>query len=89
VSGLTVHASIGSFFDAVGEFFASLAKVDLVSLVIALAAFGIYLALRSRAWFNVLRAAYPDVAVQCGASGAPTWPPTASTTSSRPAAATS
>jgi uncharacterized membrane protein YbhN (UPF0104 family) len=64
VSGLTVHASIGSFFDAVGEFFASLAKVDLVSLVIALAAFGIYLALRSRAWFNVLRAAYPDVDIQ-------------------------
>ena len=64
MSGLTVHASIGSFFDAVGEFFASLAKVDLVSLVIALAAFGIYLALRSRAWFNVLRAAYPDVDIQ-------------------------
>ncbi len=64
MAGLTVLASIGSFFDAVGEFFASLAKVDLLSLLIALTAFGIYLALRSRAWFNVLRAAYPDVDIQ-------------------------
>jgi uncharacterized protein (TIRG00374 family) len=62
VAGLTVLASIGSFLDAVGEFFSNLAKVDVLSLILALAAFGIYLALRSRAWFNVLRAAFPDEA---------------------------
>jgi uncharacterized membrane protein YbhN (UPF0104 family) len=52
-------ADIGSFFDAVGKFFSNLAAVNWGSLAIALAAFGIYLSLRSRAWFNVLRAAYP------------------------------
>ncbi|MEJ7894308.1 MAG: lysylphosphatidylglycerol synthase transmembrane domain-containing protein [Solirubrobacteraceae bacterium] len=55
-----VLASIGSFFDSVGEFFANLARVDWLVLILGLTLFGIYLALRSRAWFNVLRAAYPD-----------------------------
>jgi uncharacterized membrane protein YbhN (UPF0104 family) len=53
-------ASIGSFFDAVEEFFENLASVGWGSLALGLALFGIYLALRSLAWFNVLRAAYPD-----------------------------
>jgi uncharacterized membrane protein YbhN (UPF0104 family) len=53
-------ASIGSFFDAVEEFFQNLASVGWGSLALGLAFFGAYLALRSRAWFNVLRAAYPD-----------------------------
>lgn len=53
-------ASIGSFFDSVGEFFANLARVNWLTLVLGLACFGIYLTLRSRAWFHVLRAAYPD-----------------------------
>jgi uncharacterized membrane protein YbhN (UPF0104 family) len=55
-----VYASIGSFFDAVGQFFSNLAAVHWPTLLLGLAAFGVYLALRSRAWFNVLRAAYPD-----------------------------
>lgn len=55
-----MFASIGSFFDSVGEFFGNLARVDFLTLALGLALFGIYLALRSRAWFNVLRAAYPD-----------------------------
>ena len=54
-----VVASIGSFFDAVGSFFENLASVSWLTLVLGLALFGIYLALRSLAWFNVLRAAYP------------------------------
>lgn len=53
-------ASIGSFFDAVEDFFTNLASVGWGSLVLGLALFGIYLAIRSRAWFNVLRAAYPE-----------------------------
>ena len=53
-------ASIGSFFDAVEDFFSNLASVGWGSLALGLAFFGTYLAIRSRAWFNVLRAAYPD-----------------------------
>jgi uncharacterized membrane protein YbhN (UPF0104 family) len=52
-------ASIGSFFDAVGSFFDSLSRVGWVPLVIGAVAFVIYLTLRSRAFFNTLRAAYP------------------------------
>ena len=54
-----VLASVSSFFDAVGDFFASLADVGFGSLALGLTCFGIYLALRSRAFFHVLRAAYP------------------------------
>ena len=57
-------APFGSFFDAVGDFGSSLAGVGWVSLVIGLAAFGVYLALRSRAFFHVLRAAYPAETIQ-------------------------
>jgi glycosyltransferase 2 family protein len=59
-----VVASIGSFIDSVSEFFENLARVDWLVLLLGLALFGIYLALRSRAWFNVLRAAYPDETIQ-------------------------
>ncbi len=57
-------ASIGSFFDSVGEFFANLARVHWLTLVLGLTFFGIYLTLRSRAWFHVLRAAYPGEPIQ-------------------------
>jgi uncharacterized membrane protein YbhN (UPF0104 family) len=53
-------ASIGSFFDSVGEFFSNLARVDWLTLLLGLVSFAIYLTLRSRAWFHVLRAAYPE-----------------------------
>ena len=53
-------SSVGSFFDSVGEFFSNLARVEWPMLILGLTFFGIYLALRSRAWFNILRAAYPD-----------------------------
>ncbi|WP_051323760.1 lysylphosphatidylglycerol synthase transmembrane domain-containing protein [Candidatus Solirubrobacter pratensis] len=57
-------ASIGdsftSFFDAVGSFFSNLAAVRWPSLFFALLLFLAYLTLRSRASFNILRAAYPD-----------------------------
>ena len=56
----TLGDSFRSFFDAVEEFFANLAAVQWGSLVIALIAFGTYLTFRSRASYNILRAAYPD-----------------------------
>jgi glycosyltransferase 2 family protein len=55
----SLSKSVSSFFDAVDEFFSSLAAVHWGSLVIGLLFFGIYLSFRSRAFFNVLRAAYP------------------------------
>ena len=55
---------LASFLSSLGDFFGDLASVDPVSLLIGLACFGIYLAFRSRAWFHVLRAAYPDARIQ-------------------------
>jgi uncharacterized membrane protein YbhN (UPF0104 family) len=57
---VSVQASIGSFFDAVGAFFDSLARVGWGPLALGAVAFVIYLTLRSRAFFNTLRAAYPS-----------------------------
>ena len=61
---LAVGDSFQSFFDAIDKFFSSLAAVHLGSLVIAMTAFFIYLSLRSRASFNILRAAFPDHQIQ-------------------------
>ena len=57
---VAVGDSFRSFFDAVDKFFESLAAVHWGSLIFGLFAFLVYLTLRSRAAFNVLRAAYPD-----------------------------
>jgi uncharacterized protein (TIRG00374 family) len=54
-----IDDDIRRFFDAVGEFFARFGEVGFGSLLIGLTCFGIYLTLRARAYFNVLRAAYP------------------------------
>jgi len=54
-----VQASIGSFFDAIGSFFDSLSRVGWPALLLGAVAFIAYLTLRSRAFFNALRAAYP------------------------------
>ena len=60
---MLVPAALGesfrSFFDAVDSFFANLADVHFGALFLALVLFGIYLTLRARASFNILRAAYP------------------------------
>lgn len=55
----TLGDSFRSFFDAVEDFFSSLASVRLGPLLLALLAFTAYLTLRSRASFHILRAAYP------------------------------
>ena len=54
----------GGFFDSVGEFFSSLAGISWGALVIGLLAFIGYLTVRSRAYFHVLRAAYPAERIQ-------------------------
>jgi uncharacterized membrane protein YbhN (UPF0104 family) len=61
---MPLEASLGdsfrSFFDAVGKFFSNIAAVQWGSLFLALCCFGVYLTLRSRASFHILRAAYPS-----------------------------
>lgn len=52
-------AGISEVFGAIGDFFSSIASVKLVPLLIGLVCFVVYLTLRSRGFFNVLRAAYP------------------------------
>jgi uncharacterized membrane protein YbhN (UPF0104 family) len=56
----SLGGSFRSFFDAVDSFFSNLAAVHWGSLFFALVCFGIYLTLRSRASYNILRATYPD-----------------------------
>jgi glycosyltransferase 2 family protein len=51
---------VSAFFDAVGDFFGSLASIQWFALLIGLTAFIAYLTIRARAYFHVLRAAYPD-----------------------------
>ncbi|MCW3016588.1 MAG: flippase-like protein [Solirubrobacterales bacterium] len=55
---------ITGFLDSVGKFFDSIGQLQFGPLLIALASFGIYLTLRSRAFYNVLRAAYPTERIQ-------------------------
>ncbi len=51
--------SIEAFADAVGDFFGSVASIQWLALLLGLVAFIAYLSLRARAFFNILRAAYP------------------------------
>ena len=51
---------MSAFFDAVGDFFGNLASIQWGALVLGLASFIVYLSIRARAYFHVLRAAYPD-----------------------------
>ncbi len=55
---------MGSFLDAVGDFVSNLASVQWGALLLGVTAFGAYLTLRSRAYFHVLRAAYPGERIQ-------------------------
>lgn len=61
-------ASLGDdfsgFSDSVGQFFDSIGHIHFLSLLIALISFGVYLSLRSRAFYHVLRAAYPTEHIQ-------------------------
>jgi len=55
-----IDDDIANFFGAVGDFFGRLADIRLGALALGLAFFGAYLSIRARAYFHVLRAAYPD-----------------------------
>jgi uncharacterized membrane protein YbhN (UPF0104 family) len=55
---------ISGFFNAVGKFFSSLADIHFGALLIGLAAFVVYLSIRARASFNILRAAYPNERIE-------------------------
>jgi uncharacterized membrane protein YbhN (UPF0104 family) len=57
-------ADISSFFNAVGNFFGQLADVRFGALLIGMIAFGIYLSIRARASYNILRAAYPEERIE-------------------------
>jgi uncharacterized membrane protein YbhN (UPF0104 family) len=54
-----IFAGIGDFFDAVSQFASSVADINWGALILGLLCFGVYLTIRSRAFYNVLRAAYP------------------------------
>jgi len=56
--------SLNSFFDAAGQFFSDLAAVHWPALLVGLLFFGANLTIRSRAFFNSLRAAYPAATFQ-------------------------
>src|SRR3954469_25590361 len=56
--------SFNAFFDAVGSFFENLAAVSWLALLLALVFFTVYLSLRARASFHILRAAYPDSKIE-------------------------
>jgi uncharacterized protein (TIRG00374 family) len=55
----SIGQSIDSFLEAAGQFFSDIAAVHWGALLLGLAFFGLNLTLRSRAFFNSLRAAYP------------------------------
>jgi uncharacterized protein (TIRG00374 family) len=60
----SIADSLNAFVEAVGQFFSDLAAVHWGALVLGLIFFGLNLTLRSRAFFNSLRAAYPAVSFQ-------------------------
>jgi uncharacterized protein (TIRG00374 family) len=64
VPAASIGDSFSSFFDAVGKFASNLAAVHWGALAVALLAFLVYLSLRARASFNILRAAYPDARIE-------------------------
>jgi uncharacterized membrane protein YbhN (UPF0104 family) len=59
-----VIAGVGDFFDAAGQFFSNLADIKWGALLLGLLCFGVYLSIRSRAFYNVLRAAYPSEKIE-------------------------
>jgi uncharacterized membrane protein YbhN (UPF0104 family) len=50
---------VSQVLDSVGSFFDQLSQLQLVPLLLGLACFVVYLSFRARAFFHVLRAAYP------------------------------
>jgi uncharacterized membrane protein YbhN (UPF0104 family) len=64
IASTSVAQSLDSFVEAAEQFFSDLAAVHWGALLLGLVFFGLNLTLRSRAFFNSLRAAYPAVSFQ-------------------------
>ncbi|HEY2631916.1 MAG TPA: lysylphosphatidylglycerol synthase transmembrane domain-containing protein [Solirubrobacteraceae bacterium] len=64
LASTSVTQSFNTFIEAAGQFFSDLAAVHWGALALGLVFFGLNLTLRSRAFFNSLRAAYPAVSFQ-------------------------
>ena len=64
IASTSVAQSLDSFVEAAEQFFSDLAAVHWGALLLGLLFFGLNLTLRSRAFFNSLRAAYPAVSFQ-------------------------
>ncbi len=60
----TIADSFSAFFDAVGDFAGNIAAVHWIPLLLGLVSFAVYLTLRARASFHILRAAYPDEVIR-------------------------
>ena len=56
----SIGSSVESFADAIGSFADSVASINWGPLLLGLLAFTGYLSLRARAFFHILRAAYPE-----------------------------
>jgi uncharacterized membrane protein YbhN (UPF0104 family) len=59
VTAASIWSDAGTFFDAVGQFFDQLAHIGWGSLLLGMVAFVAYLSVRARAFFHIIRAAYP------------------------------
>ncbi len=64
LASTSVGHSITTFLNAVGQFFSDLTAVHWPALLLGLIFFGLNLTLRSRGFFNSLRAAYPATSFQ-------------------------
>ncbi len=64
LASASIGQSLSTFFEAVGQFFSDLAAVHWPALLLGLLFFGLNLTIRSRAFFNSLRAAYPAAGFQ-------------------------
>ncbi len=64
LASTSIGDSLTSFFNAVGQFFSDIAAVHWGTLLLGLLFFGLNLTLRSRGFFNSLRAAYPAATFQ-------------------------
>ncbi|HUA12230.1 MAG TPA: flippase-like domain-containing protein [Solirubrobacteraceae bacterium] len=64
VASTSIAQSINSFLSAAGQFFSDLAAVQWPALTAGIALLILNLTLRSRAFFNALRAAYPATSFQ-------------------------
>jgi uncharacterized membrane protein YbhN (UPF0104 family) len=59
LASTSVGQTVSDFFNAVGQFFADIAALHWGALILGLGFFALNLTLRSRAFYNALRAAYP------------------------------